>query len=583
MSNILNQFIETDHFLLSSNTFYYCSRPVSSIYYELPLEGLDNTMCIFQTSENFKPESVIFVDPYIKSGFNGYELIYPFKNDEHPMVPNQVYVLAVYDKMLIWNELVINDRENTVWSSDANKWSSLSAQADADGRILKFADEYFSGFGVFSALLNAESRAYHYRSLADSNAVGFEFPLPSAYTNVAIKAPEYQNSLSSAWVKLDKVGNPNTSELYYKKIYKVINDKIPTEKKLNGLQLVSGYLISGTRNTDNSNIIEDAQLSGCEFYPDAGIPKDNIISGCTIQLKDEDKTFINEDPIAFNSLNGIIYYDSEAQTNNKPNIVGSLSGIAPLTIKHSLLVQTQSTDWEKYTIGTKIGPKYEQLSNDEIRYYPTKVLFKNKSTTLSINQNNYVYFDCSNGVTLNGSIQSLLNNIQYCPDYCFYKLFTGCSGLISAPVLPATDIGEYSYAYMFEDCTSLIDPPLLMAKNLSPHCYQGMFNQCKSLTNIPYLPATTLKDGCYQHMFYGCSKLTKLPNGSLPAMDLAPSCYLGMFMYSGVTDISEKALPAMKMKDHCYANMFYGVGTGFVKLLNQQLVSGYLISRKYIK
>ena len=34
-----------------------------------------------------------------------------------------------------------------------------------------------------------------------------------------------------------------------------------------------------------------------------------------------------------------------------------------------------------------------------------------------------------------------------------------------------------------------------------------MFSVCTSLENAPVLPATTLVSGCYNYMFSGCSKL----------------------------------------------------------------------------
>jgi hypothetical protein len=34
-----------------------------------------------------------------------------------------------------------------------------------------------------------------------------------------------------------------------------------------------------------------------------------------------------------------------------------------------------------------------------------------------------------------------------------------------------------------------------------------MFSNCTSLTTAPVLPATTLEDSCYEYMFEGCTKL----------------------------------------------------------------------------
>lgn len=37
--------------------------------------------------------------------------------------------------------------------------------------------------------------------------------------------------------------------------------------------------------------------------------------------------------------------------------------------------------------------------------------------------------------------------------------------------------------------------------------YGGVFYGCTGLTTAPALPATTLTDTCYANMFYGCTKL----------------------------------------------------------------------------
>ena len=36
-----------------------------------------------------------------------------------------------------------------------------------------------------------------------------------------------------------------------------------------------------------------------------------------------------------------------------------------------------------------------------------------------------------------------------------------------------------------------------------------MFSSCTSLTQAPVLPATTLADYCYYYMFYSCTSLTQ--------------------------------------------------------------------------
>lgn len=43
---------------------------------------------------------------------------------------------------------------------------------------------------------------------------------------------------------------------------------------------------------------------------------------------------------------------------------------------------------------------------------------------------------------------------------------------------------------------------------LAGFCYSNMFNGCTGLTSAPELPATTLASRCYSSMFYGCTDLS---------------------------------------------------------------------------
>ena len=65
----------------------------------------------------------------------------------------------------------------------------------------------------------------------------------------------------------------------------------------------------------------------------------------------------------------------------------------------------------------------------------------------------------------------------------------------------------YCYRYMFKDCTGLTTAPSLPATTLADYCYYAMFFNCISLTTVPSLPATTLADYCYSYMFSSCTAL----------------------------------------------------------------------------
>lgn len=164
---------------------------------------------------------------------------------------------------------------------------------------------------------------------------------------------------------------------------------------------------------------------------------------------------------------------------------------------------------------------------------------------------------------------------------CFNSLFIGCTGLLSAPELPATILTDECYDSMFSGCTSLVNAPELSATTLAYNCYGGMFSGCTSLVNAPKLPVTTLTCGCYNYMFDGCTSLVNAPK--LPATTLEEGCYSGMFfgcisltttpelpattlalgcyesMFQGCTSLTTAPeLPAATLSDNCYTNMFSG-------------------------
>ena len=138
---------------------------------------------------------------------------------------------------------------------------------------------------------------------------------------------------------------------------------------------------------------------------------------------------------------------------------------------------------------------------------------------------------------------------------CYYYMFYGCTGLTSAPELPATALATNCYSSMFRSCTGLTSAPELPATTLVDLCYSSMFRSCTGLTSAPELPATTLATNCYNSMFYGCTGLTSAPE--LPATTLAGRCYNSMFWgCTGLTSAPE--LPATTLATNCYSSMFYG-------------------------
>ena len=159
-------------------------------------------------------------------------------------------------------------------------------------------------------------------------------------------------------------------------------------------------------------------------------------------------------------------------------------------------------------------------------------------------------------VASSGDITSILNfdcAQTTLATFCYQGMFSGCTGLTSAPELPATTLANFCYNSMFRGCTGLTSAPELPATTLANSCYNSMFRGCTGLTSAPELPATTLAPSCYRFMFQGCTGLTSAPE--LPATTLADSCYVSMFHgCTGLTSAPE--LPATKLAANCYRFMF---------------------------
>ena len=60
---------------------------------------------------------------------------------------------------------------------------------------------------------------------------------------------------------------------------------------------------------------------------------------------------------------------------------------------------------------------------------------------------------------------------------------------------------------MFKDCSGLITAPSLPSTTLGQGCYYNMFSGCTNLVTVPKLPATTMVNACYGSMFEGCTSL----------------------------------------------------------------------------
>ena len=187
-------------------------------------------------------------------------------------------------------------------------------------------------------------------------------------------------------------------------------------------------------------------------------------------------------------------------------------------------------------------------NNTHIKNHPSKKIILS-AQTLSNNCYQEMFYGCT-GLTSAPELPAATLKQS-----CYSSMFYGCTGLTSAPELPATTLNSGCYSSMFFGCTGLTSAPELPATTLDSACYSSMFFGCTGLTSAPKLPATTLDWFCYSKMFYGCAKLTSAPE--LPADTLQKYCY--EYMFAGCTSLETAPdLKARTLESECYSHMFDG-------------------------
>ena len=168
---------------------------------------------------------------------------------------------------------------------------------------------------------------------------------------------------------------------------------------------------------------------------------------------------------------GLCFTAEAANSSVQLTAVGS----APVV---TLIKSFDGVNWEDYAVGevielTSIG-KYVYLAAGE-----------SGNETFGSSASNYHTFVINGLVAASGDITSLISfDLEHTTlaSYCYSRMFYGCTGLTSAPELPAT--------------------------KLATNCYNNMFYGCTGLTSAPELPATTLANNCYRGMFSGCTNIS---------------------------------------------------------------------------
>jgi hypothetical protein len=172
---------------------------------------------------------------------------------------------------------------------------------------------------------------------------------------------------------------------------------------------------------------------------------------------------------------------------------------------------TDGNNWSVFTPGT---------TTITLANVGNKVYFRGNNRTVSQSSSIYYRFVMSGKIASSGNIMSLLDktcqSTTISNNYCYYRIFNGCTSLTTAPALPATTLANNCYYYMFYDCTSLTTAPALPATTLASYCYNFMFYNCTSLkvyslsgtghTKAWRIPTSGSASSytSQSRMFYGC-------------------------------------------------------------------------------
>ena len=233
------------------------------------------------------------------------------------------------------------------------------------------------------------------------------------------------------------------------------------------------------------------------------------------------------------------------------------------TLDESIEYSVNGSEWTQ--VGKVSGDEASGITYTTITFGGNSgtLRMRGKSATgMATNENDKAMITFGNSevqVSCTGDIRTLVDYTNYrdaaTSEARFSAMFSGCTSLISAPKLPATDLATKCYSSMFRGCTGLTTAPELPATDLAESCYKMMFYGCTGLATAPALPATALVKSCYSSMFSGCTGLTAAP--VLPATALVKSCYSSMFHDCSNLETAP-ALPATTLAEGCYSSMFQG-------------------------
>lgn len=199
-------------------------------------------------------------------------------------------------------------------------------------------------------------------------------------------------------------------------------------------------------------------------------------------------------------------------------------------------------DGETWTIATISGTKSFGTINTG-----QKIIFKGNNTKFANDWDKYNYFNATKQFKVYGNIMSLFNGDEFKENSEFNSSSTHhCAGLLRTTlivdannlILPALTLYSSSYNGMFRGCTNLVSAPQLPATQSATDCYSSMFEGCINLEVAPEINLVNMSSNCCKRMFLmdrnnkiTTPKMTKSP--ILRCASTASGCYDEMFKGNG--------------------------------------------------
>lgn len=163
--------------------------------------------------------------------------------------------------------------------------------------------------------------------------------------------------------------------------------------------------------------------------------------------------------------------------------------------------------------------------------------------------NKYSRFSSTGRFKISGSLNTLLfgdksrKNVN--GNYSFFGLFFGCTKLIYADelILPTKLDFTHCFYRLFRGCSNLLTSPNLFEIDASPrNTFQEMFHSCSKLTSDILINSTKPGLQGYNNMLYGCSQLNYI---KMLATDISASnCLLNWVQGVSATGIFVKNINA---------------------------------------